>query len=123
MKVLKDLGCNDKELSVLITDDSEIAELNHRYLAKVGPTNVLAFPMSGEAEFCGDPNMLGDIVISADTAKRESDSLGESLKLTMDRLLIHGLLHLLGHDHIHSEQEAEMMEEEEKRLLALIREE
>ncbi|SPD75941.1 Endoribonuclease YbeY [uncultured Desulfobacterium sp.] len=116
------MGCDDKELSVLITDDSQIAELNHQYRGKAEPTNVLSFPMSVEAEFSGDPKMLGDIVISADTAKRESDALGESLEHRIDRLLIHGLLHLLGHDHIHSDEEAEKMEEEERRLLALIME-
>jgi rRNA maturation RNase YbeY len=117
------LGCHDKELSVLVTDDRQIAELNHLYLGKNGPTNVLAFPMTSGTEFCGDPNMLGDIVISGDTAVRESKALGESPDHTIDRLLIHGLLHLMGLDHTNSEEEASRMEKEEKRLLALITEE
>jgi probable rRNA maturation factor len=87
------------------------------------PTNVLAFPMNRGTEFCGDPNMLGDIVISGDTTIRESEALGESLEHTTDRLLIHGLLHLLGLDHTNSEEEAARMEKEERRLLALITEE
>jgi len=122
MKVLNDLGCHDKELSVLLTDDAGIAQLNDRYLGRKGPTNVLAFPMVGELESDYDSIMLGDVVISGDTALRESKELGESLEYTIGRLLVHGVLHLLGFDHTRSTIEAERMEEEEKRLMALIME-
>ena len=62
-KVLKDLDLHDVELSILLTDDAVISELNRRYLCKNGPTNVLAFPM-GEESLSEEPAMLGDVVIS-----------------------------------------------------------
>jgi rRNA maturation RNase YbeY len=120
-KVLKDLGCHDKELSILFTDDNGIAELNDRYLGRKGPTNVLAFPMAEGPAPMDESVMLGDVVISGDTALRESKELEDSLEDTIDRLLIHGILHLLGFDHTKSDVEAKRMEEEEKRLMALIR--
>ncbi len=123
MKVLSDLGCHDKELSVLLTNDERIAQLNYRYRGKKGPTNVLAFPMSDGVESDYSSTMLGDVVISGDTALRESKELGETLAYTVDRLLVHGVLHLLGFDHTGSEEEAIQMEKEEKRLMTLIVEE
>jgi rRNA maturation RNase YbeY len=66
--------------------------------------------------------MLGDVVISVDTALREAGECGEPFDYVIDRLMIHGLLHLLGYDHEKSTAGAEGMEKEEKRLVALIRE-
>ena len=127
-RVLKDLGCHDKELSILFTDDARMAQLNLRYLGRRGPTNVLAFPMAdpdGPADQSPalESVMLGDVVISIDTALSEADEFGETLEYTVDRLLIHGVLHLIGYDHEESEAEALLMEKEEKRLMALMREE
>jgi len=122
-KVLKDLGCHDKELSILFTEDQQIAELNNLYLHRQGPTNVLAFPMVDEDFPELDSKILGDVVISVDTALREATETGEPVKQTFYRLLIHGILHLLGFDHERSNKEALRMESEEKRLLALIMEE
>ena len=121
-KVLKDLGCHNKELSVVLTDNNRIAQLNERYLGRKGPTNVLAFPMSGGPMPQVESVMLGDVVISLDTALKESEEIGEPLYHTIDRLLIHGVLHLLGYDHEKSDKEAKRMEKEETRLLAQIRE-
>ena len=121
-KVLKDLACHEKELSILFTDNESIARLNDRYLGRKGPTNVLAFPMSGGPEPEFESAMLGDVVISVDTAINESKDLDEPLEYIIDRLIIHGILHLLGYDHEKSEAEARRMEKEEERLMALIRE-
>ncbi len=115
------MGCHDKELSILFTDDNGITELNDRYLGRKGSTNVLAFSMADGAVPMHESAMLGDVVISGDTALRESKEIGESLEDTIDRLLIHGVLHLLGFDHTKSGAEAKRMEEEEKRLMALVR--
>lgn len=123
MRVLKDLACDDGELSILFTDDRHIAELNRRYLGRKGPTNVLAFPMSGEPPPDIESGILGDIAVSVDTAIRESKNFGEPLDETIYRLLIHGLLHLLNYDHERSPEDARLMEDEQSRLLALIREE
>jgi probable rRNA maturation factor len=117
-RILKGLGHRDCELSLLFTDDKGIAELNSRFLKREGPTNVLAFPMR-DGDHPETP-MLGDIVISLDAAKRDAKQVGEDLARTIDRLSIHGLLHLLGHDHDRSEEEASVMEEEAERLLTMM---
>ena len=76
-RVLKDLACPEKELSILFTDDKRIADLNNSYLGRKGPTNVLAFPMrEGQASEFESP-MLGNVVISVGTALRESEASGE----------------------------------------------
>ncbi|MBW2342728.1 MAG: rRNA maturation RNase YbeY [Deltaproteobacteria bacterium] len=116
------MACHEKELSILFTDNESIARLNDRYLGRKGPTNVLAFPMSGGPEPEFESAMLGDVVISVDTAINESKDLDEPLEYIIDRLIIHGILHLLGYDHEKSEAEARRMEKEEERLMALIRE-
>ena len=111
----------DAELTLRIVDEAEITALNYRYRGKDGATNVLAFPMSDETT--GDASvMLGDIVISVDTAADESERDGEPLAETILRLLIHGLLHLLDFDHERSHEAAQRMEEEQLRLLNLLRE-
>jgi len=88
------------ELSVTVTNDEEIARLNEHYLQHEGPTDVLAFPQdevqeAGEdAE--GEPLLLGDVVISVDTAARQAKERGHSLQAEVEYLLLHGILHLLG---------------------------
>ncbi|RJR22203.1 MAG: rRNA maturation RNase YbeY [Desulfobacteraceae bacterium] len=117
------LGCPDKELSILFTGDDHMTELNGRYMGREGPTNVLAFPMDDGSGLEPATGMLGDIVISLDTAKREAESAGETFDETLDRLLIHGFLHLMGFDHERSKEDAIIMEKEERRLLKMIGEE
>lgn len=114
------MGYNNKELSILFTDDDHIAAMNFQYLGKKGPTNVLAFPMHEDSEVSSV--MLGDVVISVETAWRESQELGEPPAVTVERLLIHGLLHLVGYDHELSQIEEDRMEKEEKRLIKLLEE-
>jgi rRNA maturation RNase YbeY len=122
-KVLEGLGFHDAELSILITDDPHIEELNRQYLKRAGPTNVLAFPMSNGDEASAATGMLGDIVVSVDTAAREAAEAGETLEQNVYRLLVHGLLHLLGYDHECGPENARRMGAEERRLSALIGEE
>jgi probable rRNA maturation factor len=114
------LGYPKAELSLVFTDDEHIAELNRRYLNRDGPTNVLAFPMTDGTQGELETSMLGDIVISLDAATRDAQELQESFEGTVERLLIHGLLHLLGYEHEGSAQEAQRMEEETERLLDMI---
>lgn len=120
-KVLEDLAYDKRELSILFTDDIHITELNKKYRGKDKPTNVLAFPMNGDPPNVGS-GMLGDIVISVDTAMRESSETGETPRETICRLLIHGLLHLLGYDHERSNKDKKIMSTEEARLGMLIKE-
>jgi probable rRNA maturation factor len=121
--VLRDLECHDGELSILFTGDRHISELNCLYLGRTGPTNVMAFPMSEGGPAGCTSGMLGDVVISVDTAVREARSVGGTLEGTIYRLLIHGILHLLNYDHERSVQEERRMGKEERRLLALMKEE
>ena len=116
------MACHNGELSILFTDDNRIAQLNAHHLGRKGPTNVLAFPMAGGPMPDFDSGMLGDVVVSVDTALRESMQLKEPVEHTIDRLLIHGILHLLGYEHEKSAAEAKRMEKEEKRLVTLMRE-
>jgi probable rRNA maturation factor len=121
-RLLEDLACDKKELSILFTDDRRIAELNRDYRGKDKPTNVLSFSMT-EGPSDVESGMLGDVVISVDTAIREADEMEETVEETIYRLLVHGLLHLMGYDHERSPQDEKIMTREEKRLLKLIREE
>jgi len=112
-------GVADRELSLLLTSDDRIAELNRTWRNKPGPTNVLAFPMADEAGQ-GGPAMLGDVIISLDTAAREAAAEHITLHQRVTVLLIHGLVHLLGYDHERSEPEQVLMEDEEQRLLSAL---
>lgn len=108
-QILSDLlGRSESEISIVLTDDAEIAQINQEYLQHEGPTNVISFPMQ-EGEFSGiNPQMLGDVVISLDTAFKEAQDAEISLEERFNDLLIHGILHLLGYDHENEEDEAEM---------------
>ena len=110
------LDCPDAEVSIVITDDEKIAELNEKYLNRKGATNVISFPMQ-EGDFTNiSPNLLGDIVISADTAEKESRLANINFEKRLIQLLIHGLLHLLGYDHEKDETDALIMENKEKEI-------
>ncbi len=116
------MGFRDGELSVLLTGDEHISELNRRYLGREGPTNVISFPMEEDGPL-RNPRVLGDVVVSVETALEESRKVEESLEKTVYRLLTHGILHLLHYDHERSTLDARRMRREEKRLLALMEEE
>lgn len=118
--ILNALACNNAELSILIVDDPQIAILNKKYLRRHGPTNVIAFPMHTDQFSNINPELLGDVVISIETAEKEGKSIGISMKDRFIQLLVHGILHLLGYDHEKSEQEAEEMEKKSDEILKLI---
>ena len=118
--LLNALGSPDAELSVVIMDDGQIAQLNEQYRHRKGPTNVLAFAMN-EGEFADlTPDLLGDVVISAETAAREADELGISLSRRLDFLLTHGILHLFGYDHERSEADEAEMDRKTEELYEMI---
>jgi probable rRNA maturation factor len=118
--ILNALDYPDAELSILIVDDQQIAQLNRQYLNREGPTNVIAFPMRQGRFSDIAPNLLGDVVISADTARREAQSAGTSMQDRFDQLLIHGILHLLGYDHENTAAETQKMEAKTNELLQLL---
>ncbi|MHA1550312.1 MAG: rRNA maturation RNase YbeY [Alphaproteobacteria bacterium] len=97
------------EISVLLTNDEEITALNYQYRKQNKPTNVLSFETK-------DSQMLGDIVLSFETVEKEAIFQKKTFENHLTHLLIHGLLHLLGRDHL-DEKEAQKMEVEEADLL------
>jgi probable rRNA maturation factor len=117
--ILSALGLHDDELSILIVDDSEITDLNRDYRGKDKPTNVLSFSMR-EGDVGPITPMLGDVVISAETARREADEAGITLSERLSQLLVHGILHLVDYDHERSEDEARRMEDKSLELLRII---
>ena len=110
----------DGELSVLLLDDTEIADLNYQYLNRQGATNVIAFPMTEGAFGDINPDLLGDVVISMDTAAREADILETTLETRFKELLIHGILHLFGYDHETDKAEAREMDNKSEELFEMI---
>lgn len=119
-RVLRELGRAGSELSIRIDDDAAIAELNEGWRGREGPTDVLAFPLlEGEhTERAG--RLLGDVVIGLETAARQARAARRTLDDEIARLLIHGTLHLLGHDH-QREPDARAMRAEERRLWRSVR--
>ncbi|MBN1881867.1 MAG: rRNA maturation RNase YbeY [Deltaproteobacteria bacterium] len=120
-ELLSITGRGDGELSILLADDDTIARLNRDYLGRSGPTNVLSFASGVNPPIGLD--ILGDIAISYDTAARQAVDRGVSLLDEVTILLVHGLLHLLGHIHDiregASDEDRMLMESEESRLLDL----
>ena len=108
-KILKELDLDNVEVSILLTDDKRIRELNRDWRGKDKTTDVLSFP-AGE-DFLGGYKykLLGDIVISVPFARRQAKEIGYTPKEEILRLLIHGILHLLGYDHETSEEDARVM--------------
>jgi probable rRNA maturation factor len=109
---------------VTIVGDRSIRILNREYLGRDKATNVISFAMQ-EGEFGAvNPDVLGDVVISADTAAREAEEAGESFLSRLYFLLLHGILHITGYDHERSgEAEAERMEAKEREIFAKLQEE
>ncbi len=118
------------EISIMITDDRSIREINREQRNIDSPTDVLSFPMvdmhegkiiSDTGDFDLDNNLLilGDIVISIETAVRQAEEYGHSLEREMAFLVTHGVFHLLGYDHQDSEQEKKMLSRQEAVLTQL----
>ena len=98
-RILTELGFLEAELSLLLVDDARIRELNWKHLGRNRPTNVLAFSMR-EGEFSTlHPQLLGDLVISVETAKRQSNRFGLNEMEMVILLMVHGVLHLIGYEH------------------------
>lgn len=92
------MASDSAELSILITDNAEIAELNKNFRQKEGPTDVLSFPASEDYE-ANKLGMLGDVIISAEKAEAQKEEFSNSFGEEILRLGVHGTLHLLGYDH------------------------
>ncbi|MFP3869946.1 MAG: rRNA maturation RNase YbeY [Syntrophobacteria bacterium] len=114
------MECPEAELSVLLVDDERMSSLNWQHRGRRGPTNVLAFCMR-EGEF-GEisPELLGDVVICVPTAQRQAQEGGISLEEMISRLLVHGILHLCGFDHLEGGDATSEMERRSAELLAVL---
>jgi probable rRNA maturation factor len=110
-------GDNPSELSLVFSDDAGVRKLNAEWRGKNRPTNVLSFPASSTVPSAALPPLLGDIVLASETVAREAALEGKPLEHHIAHLIIHGFLHLVGHDH-EAETEAEAMEAIERRALA-----
>jgi probable rRNA maturation factor len=116
-RLLKELGCNDSEVSLLLVDDNQIREINKNYLQRDRPTNVISFAMTEGAFGDVHPEILGDIILSVETAARDAMACDIDFMDEVEFLLIHGLLHLLGYNHENVEsREAEKMKKLEREL-------
>jgi probable rRNA maturation factor len=118
--LLRALRVSGAELSVTLVDDAEIAELNGQWRGKPRATDVLSFSLLEGEDQVHRGDMLGDVVISVETAAVQAAGRHRSLDEEVARLLVHGLLHLLGHDH-EEDAEARRMEAEQRRLWREIR--
>ncbi len=108
------------EISIHVINDKKIRKINKKYRNKDKPTDVLSFSQLEGLEFPRipeEPLILGDILISYETALRQSQEYGHSLEYEMIRLVVHGIYHLLGYDHERSKEENCIMSRKEKQLI------
>jgi probable rRNA maturation factor len=116
-RIMKHLNCSDKVIGLLFVDDREIREINRNYLSRDYPTNVISFSLA-EGDF-GDinPDILGDIVISVETAFKDAERSGIAFNDELAFLMIHGILHLLNYDHENASQvKTQVMRRKEQEL-------
>ncbi|MBV9440708.1 MAG: rRNA maturation RNase YbeY [Candidatus Eremiobacteraeota bacterium] len=130
-RLLAEIGDAGASVSLTFVRDPEMRALNREHRGRDAPTDVLSFPLhppsafdrSGKRRARGRygvaERMLGDVVVSVDTAARQAAAYGAPLAREIERLLIHGVLHLAGHDHVEARERA-AMEAEERRLAAAI---
>ncbi len=97
------------EVSIALVNDAEIRELNGQYRMKDTPTDVLSFPQDDLVAIPGQPRLLGDIVVSLETARRQAVMAAHPLAHEVGVLIIHGVLHLLGYDDVTVEGYEEMV--------------
>jgi probable rRNA maturation factor len=116
-ETIADAELKDCELSVVLTDDDRIHTLNRRWRGADGATNVLSFPAPSGAS--AGPRLLGDVVIAFETVTREASAMGIPARHHLSHLTVHGVLHLLGYNHLRDD-EADAMEARERAILARI---
>jgi len=120
VRLLRELGCPRAELSIALVDDATMATLNARYRGVAGATDVLSFSLVDGPHAERRGALLGDVVVSLETAAVQARRARRTLDDEVLLLLIHGTLHLLGHDHVR-EDEARRMRAEERRVWRALR--
>jgi probable rRNA maturation factor len=118
--LLERLGLAGRELEVELLDDAAITLLNEKFFSRRRPTNVISFPLDSDSgPFAGEH--LGTIAVSVETARRETEELGYTLEEGVLYYLLHGLLHLLGYEHVGvADEVAAAMEKRQDELFALV---
>lgn len=117
--ILEEMEKDRAELSLLFVNARAIRKMNLEYRRIDSPTDVLSFPV-GNGNFPAERTLLGDIVISVETARKQAARLGHSLEQEITFLMIHGVLHLLGWDHERSMREAKLMYQKQREILAIL---
>lgn len=112
-------GDSDADITIAVTDDENITDLNRQYRGMDAPTDVLSFPMDASMPTDSDNRYLGDLVIAYPYALAQAEKEGIGLEDSLTLLVVHGTLHLLGYDHDTPEHRAEMWAAQEAALLAL----
>jgi len=107
------------EISIVLSDDEHIRELNKHHRGMDKPTNVLSFPPARMKTPAGAPRFLGDVVLAFETVEREAAEETKTIENHISHLIVHGVLHLLGYDH-EDDDEAEIMEARERKILATL---
>ena len=120
--ILSALECDSAEVSILFVDDDRMRELNRTWRGKDRTTDVLAFSQREGVSPPGSEALLGDVVISVETASRQAKERGTSLDDELDLLMVHGVLHLLGFDHERGGTRGRAMRKKQKEILENIRE-
>ena len=118
-RLLTALRRRDAELSVLLVSDRVMRQMNRDWRGRDRTTDVLSFAQH-EGGGAAPRELLGDVVIAVPTAARQAEERGETLVVAAERLLIHGVLHLLGYDHERSQAEALRMQRRERRLAGVL---
>lgn len=108
---------SDSEISIVLADDDFVQTLNRSWRDQDSPTNVLAFPAAGDEMPQDGARLLGDVVVAFQTSQREATDQGKTLDDHLSHLIVHGVLHLLGYDHL-ADEEAEQMERLETDVLS-----
>ncbi|MCZ6512846.1 MAG: rRNA maturation RNase YbeY [Nitrospinae bacterium] len=119
-QILENLEETECELSLLLTDDAEIRRLNKTYRSLDQATDVLSFPQDEEAVNESGETLLGDVVISVETAARQAEEHHLSFNEELILLAIHGILHLLGYDHERSPQDARVMKDTTQTIFEIL---
>ncbi len=109
VEVATPIAQRKKEITLLFADDATLKTLNYDWRGKNKPTNVLSFPANPDLKLPhGEPKPLGDIALGYETLVREADEAGKTLKAHTTHLIVHGVLHLLGYDHMNDADAAKM---------------
>ena len=115
LPVVNDLEISDLDIEIELIDDEQITQLNEKFFSRPWPTNVISFPMDKES------GHLGNVVVSVETVGPETRALGYTLEEGIVYYLIHGILHLLGYEHVDVEPEAaSLMEKRQDELFELV---